>query len=354
MNWRHETWRRLYVREQGSFAALSYSARALAAMLLKHVDDRGRFVARRGEGLADAIACRVGASRGERRQIRAATAELLEDGYLVVEGPGVRIRNFHVGNGLEPAPTEHRPSIEAAPTETRPCTEPDANVSRPCIEECVKPAESPTSPGFLPSVPAATDPDPERAHAHAIPEPDAGAWPERRAEPVRFNHGVLRARGQPPPPATRQLQLMPAERLCDRARGQPPPPATRQLQLMPAERLCDFHASGRNAGQPAIPPRLPACTECVRIRAGQLAARASPRRASEPSSGGEILGGAGGHRGRRRTDRRDEHDRDRHCHWPPRRAAAAGGRARRRAGSPAARSGPGGGSSATPRFAECR
>src|SRR6185295_11060351 len=99
MNWRHETWRRLYVREQGSFAALSYSARTLAGQLLKHCDDRGRIYPRRGEAIADSICFRERASRTERRLIKAAVAELLDDGYLVPDGTGVRIRNFARGQG---------------------------------------------------------------------------------------------------------------------------------------------------------------------------------------------------------------------------------------------------------------
>src|SRR5688572_15409726 len=94
MNWRNETWRKLYIREEGSFASLSYSARSLAAVLLKHCDSTGRLYARRGEDIRDAICFRVGANRGERRFVRPAVDELLSDGYLVAQEGYVRIRNF--------------------------------------------------------------------------------------------------------------------------------------------------------------------------------------------------------------------------------------------------------------------
>jgi hypothetical protein len=172
MNWRYETWRRLYVREEGSFAALSYSAKALAAMLLKHCDDRGRIYARAGEPILDGLCARLGANRGERRTIRKAFGHLLKDGYLVEAGPGcLRIRNFTRAHGgvdgdtppLETTP-EQRPSSEpvttvspsstdAAPTVSRPCLEPVATVSRPCTEECVNGPESLGTPADVPSVP---------------------------------------------------------------------------------------------------------------------------------------------------------------------------------------------------------
>jgi uncharacterized protein YdaU (DUF1376 family) len=93
------------------------------------------------------------------------------------------------------------------------------------------------------------DPDPERARAG----PDAGAGPEPKTGTV--HQLVLRARGQPS--------------------------------------LCDFHVGGVNVGRPAVPPRLPGCDECRRIRAGQLAARARPRPPDTPQTAGEILSAGG-------------------------------------------------------------
>lgn len=181
MNWRYETWRKLYVREEGSFAALSYSARAAAAMLLKLCDERGRIYARRGEELVEGICCRLGADRGERRKLKQAIADLVADGYLAQGDGWLRIKNFHHAQGkveeLEEsaapaaAPAlseaiETPSSTEAVSMVSRPCLEADATVSRPCIEECVKSAETaavrsdvPSVP-FLPEVPSTREPDP--------------------------------------------------------------------------------------------------------------------------------------------------------------------------------------------------
>jgi uncharacterized protein YdaU (DUF1376 family) len=128
-------------------------------------------------------------------------------------------------------------------------------------------------PGHCPSnalqspSPPVTDPDPERVHAG--PEAGAGAWPEQKSGTV--HQLVLRARGQPS--------------------------------------LCDFHVGGVNVGRPAVPPRLPGCDECVRIRAAQLAARARPRPPDTPQTAGEILGAGGWPP---REPRKGPH----RAHWP--------------------------------------
>lgn len=131
MNWRYETWRKLYVREEGAFAALSYSARAAAAMLLKHVDARGRIYARAGEDIIDAICFRLGADRGERRQLRTAITDLLADGYLVQGQGWVGVRNFRRAH-----PHLDEMETEAAAIEQRTSSEPAANAS-PTGSECV-------------------------------------------------------------------------------------------------------------------------------------------------------------------------------------------------------------------------
>lgn len=174
MNWRHETWRKLYVREQGSFASLSYSARALAAMLLKLVDDRGRLVTREGEDVAAAVCFRMRASRTERRLIRAAIDELLEDGYLVPDGRGVRIRNFSKVHGedvaIEPPSVHDRDGTDARPVHepvvivSPSVHEPVAISARPSREDRVNSAKPIRSPSVVPSfrsvpeVPAREDP----------------------------------------------------------------------------------------------------------------------------------------------------------------------------------------------------
>ena len=118
--------------------------------------------------MVEAISFRVAASRGERRWVRTAVAELLADGYLV-EGPGyLRIKNFHRAQGredIEAAPqgasrstdqvaTEHRPRTEPVATVSPSGIEPVTNRSRTGIEECGKYAESAAAGPPLPSVPS--------------------------------------------------------------------------------------------------------------------------------------------------------------------------------------------------------
>jgi uncharacterized protein YdaU (DUF1376 family) len=104
-----------------------------------------------------------------------------------------------------PAP---QPEPPAAPT--------DAGAHAQALPEHMPEQCSPPSP-------SKTDPDPERAHAPAEPEDRAGAWPEPKREPVRFNHGVVRARGQPPPEPSRQMQLAPARPAGTRPPAKPAP-----------------------------------------------------------------------------------------------------------------------------------
>jgi uncharacterized protein YdaU (DUF1376 family) len=102
--------------------------------------------------------------------------------------------------GIAPLAPEPAREPESAPAPPAPAPEPMHDASSGHMpEQCPSNA--------LQSPPSKEDPDPERAHARAIP--DAGAWPRPKPEPVRFNHGVVRARGQPPPPASRQMQLAP-------------------------------------------------------------------------------------------------------------------------------------------------
>lgn len=194
MNWRHETWRKLYIREEGSFAALSYSARAAAAMLLKLCDDRGRIYSRGREDVVEAVCFRLAATRGERRMLRQAIADLVADGYLAIGEGWIKVRNFYSAQGRpdeldvtvtapgsEAVSNVHRTSIEPDSNASRPSIEPDSTVSRPSIEECVNSTESITSgepvPSvpFLPSVPEETpsrDPAP-RAPVGVRVQPDS-------------------------------------------------------------------------------------------------------------------------------------------------------------------------------------
>ncbi len=171
MNWRHETWRKLYIREEGSFAALSYSARAAAAMLLKICDEQGRIYSRHGEDILDAICFRFGADRGERRMVKKGIDELVADEHLVMGVGWVRIRNFRraqghpdeVGpevvatmlrSGRDDVANDTRPSNEDDAIVSSSCSDDVANGARPCNEECVNDAELLKAESTVPSVPS--------------------------------------------------------------------------------------------------------------------------------------------------------------------------------------------------------
>ncbi len=80
--YRHEGWRKLYVREEGSFAQLPLYTRALAGQLLKLCDSQGKIACHGKEPWA-AIAWRTGATRGDRRMLKRDVGLLLDDGYIV-------------------------------------------------------------------------------------------------------------------------------------------------------------------------------------------------------------------------------------------------------------------------------
>lgn len=93
IDWRHETYRRLFVLERGSFARLPALCRGLAAELLKLCDDQGRINI--GKEDPAAVVCRaLGAHAGERRMIRVYIPMLVEDGYLERGESHLAIRNF--------------------------------------------------------------------------------------------------------------------------------------------------------------------------------------------------------------------------------------------------------------------
>ena len=91
--WKYGRYRKLYVREEGSFALLPLFARALAAQLLKACSDEGAiYVGDRRP--AEALAFRFGANRRDRQLLRVYRPMLLEDGYVRLEGEFLLIRNF--------------------------------------------------------------------------------------------------------------------------------------------------------------------------------------------------------------------------------------------------------------------
>lgn len=93
LRWRYETWRKLYVREEGTFAGLPLFARALAGELLKFADVNGRIPLGGKEPWL--VVAQVGrAEMGERRLLRRLVPLLIADNYLVVTGDWLWIRNM--------------------------------------------------------------------------------------------------------------------------------------------------------------------------------------------------------------------------------------------------------------------
>lgn len=136
LRWRYETWRKLYIREEGSFAQLPFFARALAKQLICYADDDG-CIALGGRDPVSAIAFRGGgADLSDRRLLKKYIPALLADGYLVREGDALRIRNFPDAQGrdrvrvaipvAEVAPFEGAPDV----TETRPERDIDTTSTR--------------------------------------------------------------------------------------------------------------------------------------------------------------------------------------------------------------------------------
>jgi hypothetical protein len=124
VKFKYQQWRKLYVREEGSFADLPLIARAIGAWLLKHCDDAGRIYVGPGKTLADVLAYRSGATRGDRRMLAAMIPLLFEEGYLVQRGDHAVVRNFVAAqrdwrDGEEPeapaAATDPKPEASPAP-----------------------------------------------------------------------------------------------------------------------------------------------------------------------------------------------------------------------------------------------
>lgn len=135
MKWGEARWRRLYVREEGSFALLPLYVRALAGELLKFTDDDGRiFVGEREPW--EVIARLAGAETGERRTLRLHIPILLKDGYLVRDGAYIIVKNFGPAQGRDRrsngARTMNEPSASDERTENEPCTNGERVVSEPC------------------------------------------------------------------------------------------------------------------------------------------------------------------------------------------------------------------------------
>lgn len=93
MKWHLESWRKLYRTCPPSWLRLSVSARGLGSELLKYAEDDGSIdIGDDAPGVA--VAYMLGARPREHKRIAEDVAELLRDGYLVVHGQKLQIRNF--------------------------------------------------------------------------------------------------------------------------------------------------------------------------------------------------------------------------------------------------------------------
>jgi hypothetical protein len=99
MNWHREKWRKLYVREEGTFAQLPLFARALAAEILKLVDDAGVIEIGGGRTFEEVVAWRLGATRGDRRLLSQMLPLLFADRYITQVENRVQVVNFGAAQG---------------------------------------------------------------------------------------------------------------------------------------------------------------------------------------------------------------------------------------------------------------
>jgi hypothetical protein len=125
INWRHATYVKLYVREEGTFAMLPLYTRALARELLIACDDDG-CIPCAGMEPHLAIMRRLGGTLGDRRRVKEDVDRLIADGYLVRGPDCVCVKNFSVAQArgersrgaAKPASHPRRESGETA-TEAR-------------------------------------------------------------------------------------------------------------------------------------------------------------------------------------------------------------------------------------------
>jgi len=98
VKYKHQTWRKLYIKEEGAFAKLPFTARAYAKQLMLLCDGAGRIHVGNGDDcvklLVETAGFRIGATRGDRRMMSTMFPMLFEEGYLVHRSPYVVIRNF--------------------------------------------------------------------------------------------------------------------------------------------------------------------------------------------------------------------------------------------------------------------
>lgn len=250
LRWRSEGWRKLYVREEGSFAQLPLYVRALAAELLKAADSRGRIECQ-GKEPWQAIAWRMGATRGDRRMLKRDIPKLIKDGYLVVDAAtgDVIIRNFlsahpHLAvEGVDRVPVADlgpgAPVVELAPAQVAPMSPPHT----------VPAEDSPQIGLFSWKAPAPTDVDADRV-LHLVEA--AGRMLTDAARPRHDGATTVQRR------STQASEILPITPLdqrseeSEREKGSPPAPERVQVpegdevgRRRVAQQLADLHERER-------------------------------------------------------------------------------------------------------------
>lgn len=156
MKYKHATWRKLYVDEEGAFARLPFTARSYAKQLILLCDDAGRIdvgdASDPVKALVDTAAFRMGATRGDRRMMSMMFPLLFAEGFLQHRGRHIVLRNFvaaqrrwdsdeeilPTGTDDEVATNRPRPSNEPTTTEQRSHHEAATTEQRPSNEAATK------------------------------------------------------------------------------------------------------------------------------------------------------------------------------------------------------------------------
>jgi hypothetical protein len=215
MNYKHATWRKLYVEEDGDFALLPWLARAAAGELLKACDDSGRIsigAIKEGESPSDAlvkaVAFRMGATRGDRRMMAQMFPLLFKEGYLVHRGNVVVIRNFVAAQRRwdkdEPAtPAQPAPPPSNDPTtiEQRPCNEAATNEQRSGNDRATNEQRTGNEAATEPDVTTRKHTDQDAsAHAYARGSVPSSSLPNS-SEGEEEKPRVIELTLDPPPPS---------------------------------------------------------------------------------------------------------------------------------------------------------
>lgn len=93
MKYKYATWRKLYLKEEGAFARLPFTARAYAKQLMLLCDDAGRIDVG-DRSLVDVAVSEMGATRSDIRLMKKLFPLLFQVGYLKRIGRYVVIEGF--------------------------------------------------------------------------------------------------------------------------------------------------------------------------------------------------------------------------------------------------------------------